>query len=367
LAAATWLSGAADVARRAGLYLLLSSGLFYFAYKFYQPTYGGTDYFHYYPAYLHPLDLHVTNSPFVYRQVSAVLTNLVYRFGPYYNTEIFYSNPQFDQRVFFAAMLTNFLALALCAAVTARTTQHLWPAAPPSSTVFAGALCYLSFFAQQCGMGPITDGVAWLLMAIAFLGYVTGSLPTVAVVLALSVVERETIPIMLGAIAGARLLVSAKHRRLDLVTLALCAAAFAAYWAMRTLWAPVAGHEDQMRIGRSALRVITHWRALISKDVIFQGFLSQNLFILMAVLLAWRRWQGRRAAPLPAQTGPLFLGLWAAAAVLVPIGFLALHPPNSIGRIFAMLTPVAASLLAVVMFAGERAPAEPPAQAAALV
>jgi hypothetical protein len=359
------MTGAVTLLQRLGIYLLLSSGLFYFAYKFYQPTYGGTDYFHYYRAYLHPLDLSVTEAPFVYRQVSAVLTNLVYRFGPYYDTQIFYSNPQFDQRVFFAAMLTNYLALGLCAAVTARITERLWPEGPPSAPLFAGALCYLSFFAQQSGMGPITDGVAWLMMALAFLGYVAGSLPTLAVVLALSIFEREILPIMIGVIAGMRLILSPTHRRFDLVTIGLCALAFGLYLGMRTLWAPVAGHEDQLRIGRSFVRIVRDWRALVSKDVIFQGFLSQNLLILTAVLLVWRRLRGRRAPLLAPQTGALMAGLWAAAAALVPIGFLTLHPPNSIGRIFAMLTPIAASLLAVLMFAKEAAPAPRPARIAA--
>ena len=117
------LAGAVTLLQRLATYLLLSSGLFYFTYKFYQPTYGGTDYFRYYLAYLHPLNLHATVAPFVYRQVSAVLTNLVYRFGPYYETQIFYSNPRFDQHVFFAALLTNYLALAACAAVAAATLR----------------------------------------------------------------------------------------------------------------------------------------------------------------------------------------------------------------------------------------------------
>jgi hypothetical protein len=350
----TVIARASDLAGRAGLYLLLSSGLFYFTYKFYQPDFGGTDYYKYYPTYLSPLNLHAAPSPFVYRQLSALATNLVYRFGPYYDIPISFSAPGLDQRVFFAALLTNFLALAGCAVAASMASERLSPGAPPSVALFAGALCYLEFFAQACGMGPITDGLAWLLMAVGFLGYVNRSALTMVIVLALSVVERETIPVMLGVIAGVHLVMSPKQRRFDAVVIGLCVAAFAAYLCMRTIWAPVAGHAAQTQIG-TMLRPFTHPRMWLTKDVLFQGFLSQNLLILLGVMAVWRRFgRGRRSPALSAQTEQLIVGVFAAAAVLLVMTVAA---STNIGRIIAMLTPATAALLALAMFGDGRAPA----------
>lgn len=344
-------------ATRFGLYLLLSSGLFYFTYKFYQPARGGTDYFQYYRTYLHPLDLHAAMSPYVYRQLSAVVTNLIYRFGPYYNPQIFFTQPGYDQRVFFAALLTNYLALTGCAAVTAMVTERLRPGAAPAVPLFAGALCYLSFFAQENGIGPITDGMAWLLMAIGVFGYVSRSLPTIGVVLALSIVERETIPLMIGAIAGAHLAMTREQWRFNTSVVVMCGVAFALYLGMRMIWAPAGGHETQT----NALLAFAHWQALLfSREVIFQGYLSQNLLILLGISLAWRwggRWGGRgHAPPLPPRINRLIAGLFAAAAVLVFTAFAARIGDN-VGRVLAMLTPLAASLLALALLRDGRAAA----------
>lgn len=354
-ASAAVTAGVARFAGRTGLYLLLSSGLFYFTYKFYQPTYGGTDYFKYYPTYLRPLDLAVTPSPFVYRQLSAVLTNLVYRFAPYYGPQIFFAKPGYDQHVFFAALLTNGLALALCAAVTAMATERLRPGGSPAVPLFAGALCYLSFFAQPSGMGPITDGVAWLLVAIGFLGYVSRSLVVVGTALALSIFERETIPFMIAAIAAAHFVLAREQRRFDALVVALSAVAFGLYWGMRTTWAPVAGHAEQTHLA-ALIQAFAVWRGFFNKDVLFQGFLSQNLLILLALTLVWRWRPGARSPPLAAETLRLIAGLFAAAAVLVVLAFLTRIGQN-VGRIVAMLTPVAASLLALALLPDESAPA----------
>ena len=353
-------AGLARFAARFGGYLLLSSGLFWFAYKFYQPAYGGTDYFKYYPTYLHPLDLRVAPAPFVYRQLSAVVTNLVYRFGPYYDPQIFFSRPGYDQHVFFAAMLTNYLALAACAAVTAVAAERLRPGAP-TVPLLAGAFCYLAFFAQASGMGPITDGMAWLLVAIGFFGYVSRSLAVVGVVLALSIVERETIPVMIGAIAGAHVVMSREQRRFDVIVVALSIAALAVYLGMRMIWAPVAGHAEQTHIG-GLVRALSDWRSQVNTDVLLQGYASQNLLILLGLTLAWRWLRRGRTPPLPAAIRRLIVGLFAAAAALAVVSFLTMIGQN-VGRIIAMLTPVAATLLALSLLPDERATTEAAAAA----
>ncbi len=57
------------------LILLASYGLFFFSYKYYVPI--RADFYRYYPMYERPLDFTAASAPFVYRQVSAVVTHLL--------------------------------------------------------------------------------------------------------------------------------------------------------------------------------------------------------------------------------------------------------------------------------------------------
>jgi len=83
------------------VFILVSYGLLYFSYKYFSPNYGQSDFFHYYKMVLHPLDFTVTESPFIYRQFSTVITSLIVKSGIYYNTEISYVQEGIKQNVFF--------------------------------------------------------------------------------------------------------------------------------------------------------------------------------------------------------------------------------------------------------------------------
>jgi len=50
-------------------------------------------------------DFTAASAPFVYRQVSAILTHALYLTGIFYPKEISFADPEIDQRMFFAACL----------------------------------------------------------------------------------------------------------------------------------------------------------------------------------------------------------------------------------------------------------------------
>lgn len=99
---------AAAIVRLAVLFVV-SYGLLYFSYKYYVPWSGGIDFASYYNMYLSPLDFDATTSPFIYRQLSAIVTHLVYAAGIFYPNAIWFHDPRYDQHVFFAALLTNYV------------------------------------------------------------------------------------------------------------------------------------------------------------------------------------------------------------------------------------------------------------------
>src|SRR4051812_44253028 len=89
--------------------VLTSYGLLYFSYKYYIPLQGGSDFTAgYYKMYLAPLDFSVTSPPLVFRQLSAIATHLVYLAGIYYPADIQFHDAAISQRIFFAALLTNY-------------------------------------------------------------------------------------------------------------------------------------------------------------------------------------------------------------------------------------------------------------------
>ncbi len=80
---------------RFGLLLAASYGLLYFSHKFYDPLQvHHSDYLDwYYRMYQAPLDFTVANAPFVYRQISAIVTHALFVAGVNYPNDVAFSDP----------------------------------------------------------------------------------------------------------------------------------------------------------------------------------------------------------------------------------------------------------------------------------
>jgi hypothetical protein len=326
--------GAANVGFDLAVLGLCGYGLLYFSYKFYSPAQGGTDFFYYYSMYQHPLDFHVTRAPFVFRQVSAVSTWALVKLGVYVPEAISFHAARFDQRIFFAAMASNFLWLIGASWLTGRIVEVIakvrggaWP--------LAGSLfCLLSFHVQSTVITGLTEGASWMLMAGALLAFLTRRILVLAAILALSVLQRETISVAMAAISLAFIAIDAKSRPFSYKVLAISVACFVAYVAMRRL-SGVAGHETQMQPG-AILASLRSFR--FTQDILFQGLLSQSTLFLALLASAWPgakpRWD-------------LLVALLAAFAVLW-VGGVGAQLGSSVGHICAILTPGFAALAGAV-------------------
>jgi hypothetical protein len=331
---------------RFSLFVLLSYGLFYFSYKYYVPDLGGNDFYAYYLMYLDPFNYDVAKSSFVYRQLTALLVHLVWKLGIFYDTTIAFSKEGYDKRVFFAAIFTNYIALTIVAIVVTYTTEKLCIQKDEALSILSGLFCFFGFFVQQAILTGLTEGISWLLVAVGFLGYVRKSLIPICGVLSLSVIQRETIPFVFGTFAAVGLLFRPNERRFDAIVLFLSLSSFLGYVLMRSVFIPVPGHEEQLNLSAYLLSLAA-WREKVTEAFIFQAFLSQNLLILLAAVLAAltisRGFQRKAKLPL---FPTLEISLFASVFVLSVIGFAAGIQVNNIGRILSVLTPVAAALLA---------------------
>ena len=339
---------------RFGLLVLASYGMLYFADRWYAPTDGSDADFtqEYYPMYQKPLNFAAADAPFIYRQVSAVLTNLVHA------SEIYYSpsktnamsrvNPGIDQRIFFAALLTNFLGLVLAATLVGRVVER-----ETGGFVFpllGGLLCVMSLLSQSVVLTGMTEGVTWLFFAGLYALYMRSDRAVFAAVLLLSIFQREMISVAFGLIAAFSLLLGNKKRRYNLYVLAVSIFAFTTYTIIRKYALPAPGYEGQLTLNYLTTNLAAVHN-LVMRDLVLQGFFSQNvIFISAATSFAF--WLRTRAVP-----KDLF-ALMLSFAVIVAIG-LAEGINNNVGRIGGLLTPAFAALAAIALYKLEKTHREP--------
>ena len=345
-----WKAIARAALLRFALLLAASYGLLYFADKWYAPTIGSADFTEqYYRMYQKPLDLSAAEAPFVYRQVSAVLTHLVHASGIYYSPSttnaMSRANPDIDQGIFFAALLTNYLGLVLAATIAGTIVE-----AATGGLVFpllAGLFCLLSLLSQSVVITGMTEGVSWLFVALLYWLYGRGSRVAFGLLLLGSIFQREMISVAFALIAAFSLLLGDGRRRYNLQVLGFSVFCFAAYTMVRKVILPAPGYEDQLTLHYLTANLAAV-PALPMRDLLLQGFLSQNvLFIAVAAsAVLWAR-----TGTVPKQTIALVL----AFAAIVAIG-LAEGINNNVGRIGGLLTPAFAALAALAIYRLENMP-----------
>jgi hypothetical protein len=353
--------------------VLVSYGIFYFSYKFYIPWPGDNDFAQYYPMYLHPLDFTQAEAPFIYRQFSAVITNVVYRTGIFYPNEIQFSNPAYDQRVFFSVLLSNYVALLLTAIVVGNMIIHITKSDSLLPPLMGGLLCFTAFFTQKGVITEMTEGWSWFLVAIGFYGYLRRSLWLILPVLFLSIFQKETIPIVFGVLAAIDLLASFWDKKVHLFykwTFASSLLAFVGYLLVRTVLLPVGGeYESQLNAASMMANLTNLFTAGFSSTLFFQGVITQNTYLIFAftTLIFFIFHSKRDLAPVTACRSPsvtacrsphlltqksYFLQISCAMLLLDLVG-IAAGIGNNIGRIAAILTPITATYIVVLMGAIE--------------
>ena len=308
--------------------------MLYYTYKFYQPRFGGADYQHYVKMYLDPLSQEVQN-PFRTRKISAFITYLVARTGVYYPADIAYAPPLVSQRIFFSALLSNYLALVATATVCSYITRQRGLVA-----IMGGTLVLLGFGTLNSVLTGLTEGWAWLLVALGFYFYSRGKFAALWAVVLISALQRETIPILFGVFA---LVDWWQMRRTDppaakarMVTCAICALSFGFYLALRAFDAGTGPASQQLTL---PMMVHSIARFRLNNEWIFRVIVSQNLFFLGAFLLICLR-----KAKQPAM--PYLAHISACIVVFTACGLLAGINDN-VGRILQVLTPVVSPLMAV--------------------
>ena len=326
-----------ELAGRFALLLVSAYGLFYFSYKNLNPVLflGDTDY--YYGIYRSPLNFHAGLSPFVLRQVGAVLTWLAWKSHLYYPASIAYVDPAYDQRIFFASLLVNWLCLVFAALVSGLLAEEWLGQRNSLMALVAAFLCLLSFQSQAAVITDLAEGPAWLLLGLAFLAYARGAWVWMGGLLVLSTFQREMILLAVGFTAFLELYPTSGRRRFASFTLAGSMCCFLFYVALRR---HLSGWSFQTSPG-SLLLGLVRWHA--DRDLLFQGFLSQNTLLIALTAFAVQA----RQSPVLRYWMPKVLAVFLFLA-LVSLGS---YEGNNTGRLTAILTPVFAACAAIALSA----------------
>lgn len=318
------------LALRTALFCLLGYGFFYFSYRAFIAG-GDTGDFRFYAAMTqHPLDFHATESPFVYRQLTAISANLVSRSQFFYRSGSPSPLSLFAQKIMFDLMLTNFLGVLLTASIVAAFMDRWLEFRSEIVPLSAGLLCFFSFYLQDTTISPGADGLSWTLLAICFYAFKGRQRMLFAVACSLSIIQREIMPIVFCAFAAVELV---RHRgqktdRFHWFVLGWSGLCLAAYFSMRRL-VSAPGFEEQTDL-RHALHVFQ--TLPLDRHYFMQVFLSQNLLavvlIFWAILYMRYRQTSHEMVPILASFTALL-----SVTVVTNVGYTA-------GRILAMLTPV---------------------------
>ncbi len=333
-------------------FLVIGYGFFYFSYKWLIPTIVNSDFTMYYGMILHPLDFHAAPSPFVYRQLNAVASHALWRAHLYYPGYIQFADSRYDQHIFFAALVTNFLAVVVTAWLTTLIVEGWLGRASHIIPLFGGMLCFFSFLLQATTLTGQADGLSWTLVALCYLLYQRRRTGWFSLVVMLSIFQREILPLIFVTLAIVSAMLPLKRdltrqltsrpapaneRMYQLRIAAVSALAFALYLLMRHIvHAP--GNENQVD-PHSQLQQILHFR--MNTAYFNQVILGQNLLLLLCgmwLLLYHRvgRWT------------PRMLPLLATCAVLVTISIMT-QIGNNAARMLALLTPLIAAEITFVL------------------
>jgi hypothetical protein len=336
-------NGLRSFALRFAVLLLASYGMLYAAQKFYDPVQAEHyDFYSYYKMYQAPLDFTAANAPFVYRQFSALATHAIFAAGIYYPNETAFSDPQIDPRLFFAALAANYLGLVMAAtfagAVAERETGGF------AFPLLAGLLCLLSFFSQSLVLTGLTEGMTWFFFGAAYFLYVLEKRWTLALVLAVSIFQREMIPVVFALIAAFSLLVRSGDKAYNRFVLSASILCFGAYVLIRSYLIAAPGFESQLSLRFLVANLVSPSISLGTN--LFQGFLSQNL-LFIALAFGAALWVRTYVIPKPLIV--LTLTLLAVAIIVFAEAI-----NGGIGRISGMLSPALAAFAAISLYRYER-------------
>jgi hypothetical protein len=268
----------------------LGLGVFYAGSKFNVPWYGSNDFRHYSKMVENPIDAEV-RAPFGYRVITPMAAHLVWRSGLYYESArtpfkdkfTSFDGVLYDPSILSALIFTNFLflifaALFLIEALAVSIPRETLSRGYLEEVVFGG-LVFLSFSTVIFGFAGITEGGTLFFVALLLYLHKADKPFLFLVVVMLSALQRELIPIVMLVY-----LLTLDPRR-NKFFVASAGVAFIVYLLIRRQLS-LPGHEGQLQLA-SYLENFSSFS--LTKEFVLQGLLANNLPIAFLALVGLYR------------------------------------------------------------------------------
>lgn len=270
-------------------FALLSYGLFYIAYRYFDPSLNMPDFFRYHHMAQHPLvfERDIAGSPFIYRQFDAIVTHLFYQSGLFYNVPIGFTGEDVNQRVYFAAILSNYIALILTTLLVSEIFDMELGRVTLLPALFAGILCFLSFGTMTFILTGLTEAWGWFFIALGYYALKKENLILFGVVLFISIFQREIISIIF-TVFSFLLFIFSKYRykayNINFLKMSFISfVSFVMYVIYRKYIFPVSGFSDQLD-KNSLLNNLLN--LTLTPKLIVTTIIPENIFMLMLLILA---------------------------------------------------------------------------------
>jgi len=271
------------------VYSLVTYPLFYFSYKYNMPKFGSDDIYHYLRMYQDPFNFSVADGPFVYRQLSTIIVNYFEKFGIYYDAQISFNDPNFSQRFYFAAILTNWLSLILGSCLVSIHFEKENTASKNNLAIIL--VCFIFFNGYSGifhGLSETTDGVSVALAISCYVAYKNQYKLIFAFLMVISIFQRELLMPIFGAVIFADILQAMYyHKKISRnyiwMFLSTIMTSFVYLYIRLYLLPDSSGvHDNQTSISQS---IYTFFNTDINYEFIRQVFFTQNVLILALFFL----------------------------------------------------------------------------------
>lgn len=198
------------------LIILITYGTFYYSYKFSNPNLGNNDYYNYRIMVEKPLDLNATQSPFIYRQFTTVISSLILKSGIYYATKITYICSESEQKIYFSLLLANYIGLILTNFLIVYLSFYLYNIRSFFKIMFFVFLNITTFNYIYNGLAPLTKGWTYFFNLYIFYLYKKKLIIPYIIVIYISLFQKEIISVFFSVLTILYLLVDyIKNKKLD--------------------------------------------------------------------------------------------------------------------------------------------------------
>ncbi len=266
------------------LVLFATYGLLYMSYKYAQPELGNRDFFRYQVMIDSPLNLNATKAPFVLRQLPTLVARAIKSAGIYYPNDIAFSNSERyssnSQRNLFSLILSNYLAFALSLIIIAVYLKKKQPEKTDDDILFPIIALACGYFMVPLNViAPLTEGYAWLSLALLTIGLIERNLRVSAIAVLIAAFSRETVLIFFCVYTISLIFINRKDKgflQYAIVVVASIVFAFGALMLIRINYTH--GFEGQLSISHLLSKTT---ESLQTKEYLFQAILTQGLLAIL--------------------------------------------------------------------------------------